>query len=67
MTMEEIYAEQAKIDRLVLENAEREARYKAINDAIQTMFAVHNAQLKALVYAGLNPNFCKPSSDGEKL
>jgi hypothetical protein len=60
VTMEEIYVEQAKIEQSMLEAALEEARYKAINDVIQATLAVHSAQFTALIYAGLNPNFCKP-------
>lgn len=60
MTMEEIYIEQAKMEQSMLEATLAEARYKAINDVIQAMLAVHSAQFTALLYAGLNPNFCKP-------
>jgi hypothetical protein len=61
MTMDEIYAERARIDDQMVELAMAKARNKIVNDTIQACLAVINAQTAALIYAGMfNSNFCKP-------
>lgn len=66
MTMDEILEMERDMRKQVFEARMQTARYeataKAINDVMQTVFMVHNAQITALVYAGMNPNFCKPGA-----
>lgn len=35
-------------------------KFEIINDTLQACLVVQNAQLLGLMYAGMNPNFCKP-------
>lgn len=60
MDMTEIYEIQARQRMQMAESAALEAQCKAINDITQAFFMFYNAQITALAYAGLNPNFCKP-------
>lgn len=64
MNMAEILELEREMRNQVFEHQMQTARYeatmKAINDVTQTFFMVQHAQITALMYATLNPNFCKP-------
>lgn len=64
MTMDEILQLERYHQRQVFEAQMQTARYEAISKAIQdtlsAFWIIHQAQITALVYAGMNPNFCKP-------
>ncbi len=64
MTMDEILELERKCERQQFEHrmatARWEAMNKATNDMFQACWIVYNAQVMALVYASLNPEFCKP-------
>jgi hypothetical protein len=64
MIMDEIWELERKMREQALEAQMQTIRYEATNKAIQDMlnafWMIHSAQMKCLIYAGLNPNFCKP-------
>lgn len=66
MTMDEILelarANELQMIEAQMQAARYEATSKAINDVIQTAVMMYSAQIMALAYAGMNPNFCKPEA-----
>lgn len=66
MTMDEILELERQMHRQKFEAQVQTARYeatsKAINDVMDAFWTVYTAQVTALMYAGLNPNFCRPKA-----
>lgn len=70
MTADELL-EQAQRDhaRMQVANAESaclQAALDAFNTQFQLVWALHCAQMSALIYRGMfDPNFCKPTASGK--